>query len=190
MVLIDDVILGLGTGVIVAGLVILLAVLGRYRELAGESRRSTELARNIYESMSTRFATQDERIVDLMARVEVFQAKNSEVKSAAPLKPVRSGGTSQGESELVAMSHEVSRIGTAIRPPEKSVSDTELIILRALLNGPRTSNAIRDVINVTREHNGRILKQLYERGLVYRKDENKPFIYEITEQGRGYLSKV
>ena len=32
------------------------------------------------------------------------------------------------------------------------------------------------------------MKQLYTRGLVVRNDRNKPYVYEVTEAGRRYLS--
>jgi predicted transcriptional regulator len=53
---------------------------------------------------------------------------------------------------------------------------------------PRTSVEIRQRFNVSREHSARLLKGLFDRGLVVRNDSGKPFVYEITEAGRHYLS--
>jgi len=73
-------------------------------------------------------------------------------------------------------------------PPSPTVaSQTDAAILRALIDGPRTSNTIKDVLKVSREHNARLLKSLYDRGLVVRNDEHKPYVYEITEAGRRFL---
>jgi predicted transcriptional regulator len=58
----------------------------------------------------------------------------------------------------------------------------------ALAEGPKTSNQIRGIIGLSREHTGRLMKQLFTRGLVLRNDENKPYLYEITEPGRRYLA--
>ncbi|MDA4123548.1 MAG: replication-relaxation family protein, partial [Thaumarchaeota archaeon] len=60
--------------------------------------------------------------------------------------------------------------------------------LQALLQGPKTSNQIMVVIDRSREHTGRVMKILYEKGLVTRNtDRTRPFVYQVTESGRRYL---
>jgi predicted transcriptional regulator len=56
------------------------------------------------------------------------------------------------------------------------------------MEGPKTSNQIRDIIDMTREHTGRLMKLLFTRGLVVRNDQNKPYVYEVTEAGRRYVA--
>lgn len=195
MVLVDDVVIAFGAGVSTASLVILAFFLVRYRTLVAESRRSSELAKNLWDAMNARLTTQDARIVDLMARFEVLS-----VRQGAPQRPIPAprGVTlpptspeSQNITQPAVPSQVVSRAQVPPPPPQrqsaKTTNDTEATILRTLLDGPRTPNAIREVIQVTREHNGRLLKGLFDRGLVVRNEEHKPYVYEITEAGRQYL---
>lgn len=196
MVLVDDVVIAFGAGVSTASLVILAFFLVRYRTLVGESRRSSELAKNLWDAMNTRLTTQDARIVDLMARFEVLSVRQvspprpasaSRVVTPPPISP-----ESQNITQVAAASQPVSRARAAppipVRQSGKTTNDTEATILRTLLEGPRTPNAIREVIQVTREHNGRLLKGLFDRGLVVRNEEHKPYVYEITEAGKQYLN--
>ena len=66
--------------------------------------------------------------------------------------------------------------------------ETERQILGLLAEGPKTSNQINAVVGKSREHMGRLLKGLFDRGLVVRNDRNKPYVYEITEVGRRHLA--
>jgi predicted transcriptional regulator len=47
---------------------------------------------------------------------------------------------------------------------------------------------MRTLIDRSREHTSRLMKALFDRGFVVRNDRNKPFVYEITEAGRRYLT--
>ena len=51
-------------------------------------------------------------------------------------------------------------------------------ILRGLISGggPRS-----------REHAARLMKELYEKGLVSRNNSSKPFVYQLTEEGKRRL---
>ena len=67
--------------------------------------------------------------------------------------------------------------------------------MRSLQEGPKMSGQILAVIhaernpNMTREHNARLLKGLYERGLVRRSDTQKPFVYELTDAGKNFTKQ-
>jgi len=67
-------------------------------------------------------------------------------------------------------------------------TDTEAKVLRLLARGPRTSAQIKDEVSRSREHTARLMKGLFERGLVVRNDRNKPYVYEITESGKTYVA--
>src|ERR1022692_2779389 len=76
LVLLDDVIVGLGAAVTTASLVVLATLLARYRVLVRDASKSTDLAKNLWDAMNARLITQDTRIVDVMAKVEVYSIKN------------------------------------------------------------------------------------------------------------------
>jgi len=56
-------------------------------------------------------------------------------------------------------------------------------VLRLITEKPMTSRDIQITIGRTREHTSRMLKKLFEEGLVERDMSIKPFIYKITEKG-------
>ena len=68
-------------------------------------------------------------------------------------------------------------------------NDITNYILNLLVNGPRTSRDIQLAIGRTREHTSRTMKKLYERNLITRDTNNKPFTYHITDSGRKQLTE-
>ncbi|MEO9308644.1 conserved hypothetical protein [Nitrosotalea sinensis] len=60
-------------------------------------------------------------------------------------------------------------------------------ILRLITEKPMTSRDIQVTIGRTREHTSRMLKKLFEEGLVERDMSTKPFSYKITDKG---LTKI
>jgi DNA-binding transcriptional ArsR family regulator len=193
LVLLDDVVVALGAGVAVASLIVVVALLSRYRALVKEATRSADLAKNVWDSMNSRLTTQDTRIVDLMARLDVYSVRR------APLPP-----TAQSSLPVAAPSRPVSRVPEPVRqssqltsqapaqpvqsvPATKEGGKTQPRILQLLKEGPKTAIEINAVLGVTREHMGRLMKQLYVDGLVTRSEQNKPYVYELTDAGRRHL---
>ena len=56
-------------------------------------------------------------------------------------------------------------------------------VLRLITEKPMTSRDIQITIGRTREHTSRMMKKLFEEGLVERDMQTKPFTYKITEKG-------
>jgi predicted transcriptional regulator len=187
--LLDDIVIGVAAAVSTTCIVIMFSLLTKYRRLVSDQTKSGELAKSLWESMSARLATQDARIVDLMARFEVYSVRRT--ATSAPVSAHDPGvkvAVSQELTSQIPTSQVLSQPRVQSGQATRTTNNTEATILRSLLEGPRTSNSIRQVIQVTREHNARLLKGLYNRGLVMRNDQHKPFVYEITEAGKTYLS--
>jgi predicted transcriptional regulator len=189
LVLIDDVVVGLAAAVTTASLVVLATLLAKYRSLVTEATKSSDLAKNVWDSMKSRLAVQDTRIIDLMARVEVYSVRKAPTLPSpqAAIPPTRDV-TRQMSRPETQMSQPMSQPVTPVTRSEVATRDTDADILRALAEGSKTSNQIRAIIGLSREHTGRLMKQLFTRGLVVRNDQNKPYLYEITEPGRRYLA--
>ena len=64
---------------------------------------------------------------------------------------------------------------------------TEAEILVRLQSGAKTAREIRTTLGRSREHTARTLKRLFEDGLVVRESETRPYMYSLTEKGRGAL---
>ncbi|MFZ0185059.1 MAG: winged helix DNA-binding protein [Nitrosotalea sp.] len=63
-------------------------------------------------------------------------------------------------------------------------------VLRLITEKPMTSRDIQVTIGRTREHTSRMLKKLFEDGLVERDMSTKPFTYKITEKGLTRIGVV
>ena len=191
LVLVDDVVVGLAAAVTTATLVVLAVLLSKYRALVKDSTKSSDLAKNLWDAMNARLITQDTRIVDLMAKVEVYSVRSKGGLPAPSQNPVSRDVTrpmSRVEAQLSQPSQPISQPPATLPKSGNPTKDTDAVILRALMEGPKTSNQIRDIIDMTREHTGRLMKLLFTRGLVVRNDQNKPYVYEVTEAGRRYVA--
>ena len=184
MTLLDDFVVAGGATVITSASIVLGLFLIRYRQMVAESTKSTELAKSVYDSMNSRLAVMDARIIDLMVKVDVYSTKQGVNSIEVPLKSMGPPQeiVSQNPEPRIQREYTNRLLGGVGNP------DTERQILTLLVGGSRTSNQINLVVGKSREHMGRLMKGLFERGLVVRNDRNKPYVYEITEAGRRYLT--
>jgi predicted transcriptional regulator len=183
LVLTDDLVIAAAAAVTTATLVVLSVTLIRYRTVVSDAGKSAQLAKNLWDAMNSRLSVQDTRIIDLMAKVEVYSVRKAPGAAKSQSAPVQRLNTpavpAAPVTELPSSAAPVSDQGT---------QETESKILTALASGPKSSSDIRVIIDMSREHTARLMKIMYERGLVVRNDRNKPYVYEITEAGRRYLS--
>jgi predicted transcriptional regulator len=63
-----------------------------------------------------------------------------------------------------------------------------LAAVKLLAESPKNTRQITDALKKSREHTARVMKELYEQGLVRRNDSTKPFVYQLTDEGRRHLS--
>ena len=63
-------------------------------------------------------------------------------------------------------------------------------VLHLITNKAMTSRDIQITIKRSREHTSRLMKKLFESGLVQRNTETKPYIYSITEKGKFKVEDV
>ena len=84
--------------------------------------------------------------------------------------------------------------------PEKQISTPNITniehvsptdyVLHLITNKAMTSRDIQITIKRSREHTSRLMKKLFESGLVQRNTETKPYIYSITEKGKSKVEDV
>jgi len=70
------------------------------------------------------------------------------------------------------------------RLPNLNSNDMIDVILGLIMDEPMTSHDIQITIGRTREHVSRLMKKLYQDGLVERNTKTKPYAYSITESGK------
>jgi len=70
------------------------------------------------------------------------------------------------------------------------LTPTELRVLEILsTEGGKTVREIRSRIGLTREHTGRLMKSLYDKGYVERRTDKIPYVYRIKKEMEKMLSK-
>ncbi len=180
-----DYVIAASAAVIVAAVVILATLLSRYARLVQEADKSTRLAKDVWDSMNSRFSVIDGRIIDLMAKTEVMSARLSLPQMTSQPRPISIAAESV--QTRLAKPAEAPR-PIVVAAPVGEGTETEARVLRLLVEGPRTSAQIKDQVGKSREHTARLMKALFDRGLVVRNDRNKPYVYEITDTGRSYVA--
>jgi len=69
------------------------------------------------------------------------------------------------------------------------LTPTELKVLEILsVEGDKTVREIRNRIGLTREHTGRLMKSLYDKGYVERRTDRIPYVYRIKKEMENLLS--
>ena len=63
-------------------------------------------------------------------------------------------------------------------------------VLQLITNKDMTSRDIQITTKRSREHTSRLMKKLFESGLVERNTETKPYSYSITEKGKEKINDV
>jgi len=184
--LLDDYVIAAAAGVIVAAAVILATLLSRYATVVEEAGESTRLAKDVWDSVNARFSVVDARIIDLMMKTEVMSSRLGLPQASASQSRAVSTAPPSSESKVEKGPETAKQTNGQLVTGEGT--ETEVRVLRLLVEGPRTSAQIKDVVGRSREHTARLMKGLFDRGLVVRNDRNKPYVYEITERGRSYAA--
>jgi hypothetical protein len=207
-----------------------LGLLFRYRQVSRHISSSSDIGSDLWRALETRLTKQDERILDMMSRVEVIQSRvvegvaqesqaSSHVSSRVTPRTTLASNPSdelyrslgsrlaKQEERLLEMVNRLEAIQSRLNashvepvplPVQRPVlvsgiglaqsGSKEVEILKMLDERARTSVEIRHQFSVTREHSARLLKGLFDKGLVVRNDSHKPFVYDVTEAGRRYLA--
>ena len=63
-------------------------------------------------------------------------------------------------------------------------------VLQLITNKAMTSRDIQITTKRSREHTSRLMKKLFESGLVQRNTKTKPYSYSITEKGKGKINNI
>lgn len=181
--LLEDYVIAGSAGVIAASVVILGSLLPRYSKLMREADKSTRLAKDVWDSVSSRFSVVDGRIIDLMAKTEVL---SSRVGGSFPSYQQATPSKLPSNINETSTKAGITTTGTHVARVELEGTETEARVLRFLADGPKSSAQIKDEVGRSREHTARLMKALFDRGLVMRNARNKPYVYEITDSGKSY----
>lgn len=143
----------------------LLFKISRRKDIASQT---THIVKSVFDDDS-KLTFYDEKIAELMIRIEALEEKIKD-KSIIKVLPTH-------QEKVREVGRELTKVG-----------DLTHQILELLSKGPMTSIEVQKVVGRSREHVARVLKSLYEQGLIDRDVSGKPFRYTITERGREVLS--
>jgi len=144
----------------VASIVLSLKVMSDLKKVGGSGER-------LRASLEREFLEVDRRISDLMrmcmdhdVRLGIMESKGVEM------------GVAKGEVEAT------------------SLNETEIRILKLLKGGEMTAKMVIKSLGKSREHTSRMLKGLYDKGLVTRDEGRRPYRYRLTEAGLEALKAL
>ena len=84
---------------------------------------------------------------------------------------------------------ELRLAGVAVGSTEPTLNDSALTALKLIgERGSVTASDVKVELKLSREHVARLLKNLYEMGLVTR--EGKPFRYSLTDNAKSILNRT
>ncbi len=181
-------------------------LLFRYRQVSQKITASSDLGHDLWSALEQRMKKQDERILDMMGRLEVVQSRvvaataPHEPPTLAPLPPLPPvPATPEEEQKPVTKDEPITQQPTSHSPrpesqasqpltTERQLDETQLAAVKLLAESPKNTRQLTDTLKKSREHTARVMKELFEWGLVRRNDSTKPFVYQLTDEGRRYLS--
>ena len=128
------------------------------------------------ENLQNLYSTLEKKIESMRMNIE----KMSEVTNRQEIS-----FEEQKEPSLPARSAIPLRRERALAP----LTPTELKVLEILsVEGDKTVREIRNRIGLTREHTGRLMKSLYDKGYVERRTDKIPYVYRIKKEMEDMLS--
>jgi hypothetical protein len=199
-------------------------LLVRYRQLSQKIAGSSDLGHDLWDALEQRMRKQDERILDMMGRMEVVQSRvmvlppalqpmdePSTTREPLPMSQSKEESSDVEEESRVMQQPESQPKSQESRPsqleqvpplappslqqepaqqPETSpkaelmLDETQLATLRLLAEGTKNTRQLTDTLKKSREHTARLMKELFDLGLVRRNVATKPFVYQLTDEGR------
>ena len=133
---------------------------------------AADMLSEIVTSFNKSIEQKEQRIVDLMMRVELLELKlgSNQVISSV----TRSNNRNSVISSDVSL--DVSDVTL------KNLPETELKVVRFLSDGPKLMSEVRIEIGKTREHTSRTVKKLVEKGFVEKRTRDGQVLCQIPDQ--------
>ena len=163
------------------------------------SSKQNKTTRTFVDSILSEYSAKLENykniITEIRAKVDLLESKIDNMgldyaeNTARNVKASDSLVMTKRDSTIldVTNSDDQRDINTRQSQSHTDSNNTIDIILKSLIETPRSARDIQHLINKSREHTSRVLKKLYLENLVSRDHRNTPFKYTITNEGRRRL---
>ena len=136
----------------------------------------------------------ERQLIDMKIRLDALDIQGIEEKPIDPNLELK-----QFMQKLLENNEESTKEVVVVKEPEVSVEKPVSVpnitgiehvsptdyVLRLITNKAMTSRDIQITTKRSREHTSRLMKKLFESGLVQRNTETKPYTYSITEKGKS-----
>jgi len=141
----------------------------------------------------------ERQLIDMKIRLDALDIQGIEEKPIDPNLDLK-----QFMQKLLENNEESKKEDVVIKEPEVIVEKPAFVpnipniehmsptdyVLRLITNKAMTSRDIQITTKRSREHTSRLMKKLFESGLVQRDTETKPYTYSITEKGKSKVEVV
>ncbi|MEM1586313.1 MAG: helix-turn-helix domain-containing protein [Candidatus Bathyarchaeia archaeon] len=128
-------------------------------------------------------------IEKLKGEIEKLSAKCNEIEVKVESLKVAAGDRELGFYEDKSTRSFLPRFVEGRRSPAP-LTATEMKVLEILAEeGEKTVPEIKERIGLTREHTARLMKSLYERGFVERRDDRIPYVYRLAKDMEEKIKK-
>ena len=140
----------------------------------------------------------ERQLIDMKIRLDVLEIQGIEENPIDPNLDLK-----QFMQKLVENNESTKKVEVIKEPEvivEKSISVPNIpsiehvsptdYVLHLITNKAMTSRDIQITTKRSREHTSRLMKKLFENGLVQRNTETKPYKYSITEKGKLKVEDV
>lgn len=167
---------------IIAGVIIAFFV-GIFGMLIYNKIKSLTNQRGLDPSHLSRMEYYERQLIDMKIRMDALDLEEKPPVEAVleKIEPIIE------RKEQVVVKKEPERQVQKPRMPNMDFNGVAEHVLGLITLKEMTSRDIQITIGRSREHTSRLMKRLFEEGLVERNTKLKPFTYKITEKGRAKL---
>ena len=149
-------------------------------------------------SQSERLEYYERQLIDMKIRLDALEIQGIEQKTEDPNLELKQFLEKLAKNEV--QENEITKSQEPKKVDEKPVSTPKIpniehtnptnYVLHLITNKAMTSRDIQVTLKKSREHTSRLMKKLFEEGLVQRNTESKPYTYSITEKGIAKVEEV
>ena len=149
-------------------------------------------------SQSERLEYYERQLIDMKIRLDALEIQGIEQKTEDPnlelkqfLEKLAKNEVEEKPVEQVELAPEVEEKPVSTpKPTNIDYANPTYHVLHLITNKAMTSRDIQITLKKSREHTSRLMKKLFEDGLVQRNTESKPYTYSITEKGKSKIEEV
>lgn len=135
----------------------------------------------------------ERQLIDMKIRLDALDLEEKEIpeKVIERIEPVLEKKSEPvPKMEEKELPKEPEKVPQKPRMPNMDFNGVAEHVLGLITTKEMTSRDIQVTIGRSREHTSRLMKRLFEEGLVERNTKTKPFTYRITEKGRTKLGNL